>query len=80
MHIQKDDEQTIIRFEQEKRQKRSTRPRKRKNIIHDLHLMDLKNLYEQNLVDIQQYQKIIRKISYAYMNIFENTMSDDDSI
>ncbi|CAF1380158.1 unnamed protein product [Adineta ricciae] len=44
MQIRKDDEQTIIRLEQEKKQNRSTRPRKRKNIVRDICLSGLKTL------------------------------------
>ena len=47
MQIQKDDEQTNIRIEQERKQDRSTRPRKKKNIIYDDHLNNLETFYEQ---------------------------------
>lgn len=78
MHVQKDDEQTIIRLEQEKKQKRSTRPRKKINIDHDLALLDLKSSYERNLIDIIEYQRKMRIISYSYMDVLENKIDTDD--
>lgn len=72
MQIQKEDEKTIIRTEQEKKQNRTTRPRKRKNILHDICLDNLKKTYEQNLIDIKQYQKTIRKISYTYIDVLKD--------
>ena len=79
MYVQKLDEENIIRSEQEKKQERTTRPRKKKNIIHDFCLADLKNSYEQNLIDIVQYQKIIRNISYVYINDLDKITDSDDS-
>jgi hypothetical protein len=79
MNAQKDDEQTIIRSEQEKKQQRSTRPRKRKNRIHDIDLDNLKKSYEQKLINIKQYQKQIRAISYAYINVLDKESYNSDS-
>jgi len=79
MHVQKDDENTIIREEQEKKQKRSTRPRKKRNIMHDTCLANLKNSYEQGLLDIKQYQTTIRNISYAYIDVLDKTTYNSDS-
>jgi hypothetical protein len=78
LHVQKEDEQTIIRTEQENKQKRSTRPRKKRNVIHDIQLADLKHSYEQNLIDIIQYQKTIRQISYEYIDALESTSNASD--
>ncbi|CAF1001687.1 unnamed protein product [Adineta ricciae] len=79
MQIQKDDEQTIIRLEQEKKQNKSTRPRKRKNIIRDICLSSLKTLYQQKLIDLEYYQSKIRCIAYAYIDVFENTPDNSDT-
>ncbi|CAF1532648.1 unnamed protein product, partial [Rotaria magnacalcarata] len=79
MHIQKDDEQTIIRLEQENKQNRSTKPRKKKNLMHDISLSNLKASYEQNLIDIKEYQRKIRVISYSYINALENNTTNDDN-
>ena len=77
--IQKDDEQTIIRLEQEKKQNRSTRPRKRRNVVRDICLSSLKTSYEQKLIDIEHYQSKIRSIAYAYIDVFENRRENSDS-
>ena len=79
MHSQKDDEQTIIRTEQEETQKRSTKPRKRKNIIRDINLSKLKESYEQKLINVRQYQKRIRTISYTYIDVLDTAAYSDDS-
>ena len=79
MNVQKDDEQTIIRSEQENKQNRSTKPRKRNNVLRDIRLGDLKRSYEQNLLDIIQYQKTIRTISYRYIDALENTIDKADA-
>ena len=79
MQIRKDDEQTIIRLEQENKQNKSTRPRKRKNIVRDICLSSLKTLYEQKLIDIEYYQPKIRSIVYAYIDVFENTPENSDT-
>ena len=79
MNVQNDDEQTIIRSEQENKQNRSTKPRKRNNIIRDIRLGDLKRSYEQNLLDIIQYQKTIRTISYRYIDALENRTDKSDA-
>lgn len=63
MHSQKDDEQTIIRSEQEAAEGRSMKPRKRKNIVRDINSSKLKDSYEQKLINIKQYQKRVRAIS-----------------
>ncbi|CAF1939074.1 unnamed protein product, partial [Rotaria magnacalcarata] len=79
MHIQKDDEQTIIRLEPENKQKRSTQPRKNTNLMHDISLSNLKASYEQNIIDIKEYQRKIRVTSYSYINAFENNTTYDDN-
>ena len=79
MHSQKDDEQTIIRTEQEETQKRSTKPRKRKNIIRDINLSKLKESYDQKLINVRQYQKRIRTISYTCIAVLDTTAYSDDS-
>ena len=79
MQIRKDDEQTIIRLEQEKKQNRSTRPRKRRNVVRDICLSSLKTSYEQKLIDIEHYQSKIRSITYAYIDVFENRRENSDS-
>ncbi len=79
MHIQKEDEHTIIRTEQEQKQKRTTRPRKKINIIHDISLGILKISYEQGLIDIEEYQRTIRKISYAYIDVLDSTTYNADT-
>ncbi len=79
MHIQKEDEHTIIRTEQEQKQKRTTRPRKKINIIHDISLGILKISYEQGLIDIKEYQRTIRKISYAYIDVLDSTTYNADT-
>ncbi|CAF4076037.1 unnamed protein product, partial [Rotaria magnacalcarata] len=78
MHIQKDDEQTIFRSEQEKNQHRTTRPRKNKNVKHDMRLDDLKAAFENHSIDIIQYQKKLRIISYSYITALENTLNNTD--
>jgi hypothetical protein len=79
MHIQKDDEQTLIRTEQERKQNRSTRPRKKKYIVHDIRLADLKRSYEEKLIDIKFYQKKIRTISYTYIDVLDKVNDNSDS-
>ena len=79
MQIQKDDEQTIIRTEQERKQKRSTKPRKKRNVVHDINLANLKNCYEQGSVDIKEYQTSIRMIAYAYTDVLESTDCTTDT-
>ena len=79
MHSQKDDEQTTIRTEQEQTQKRSTKPRKRKNIIRDINLSKLKDSYEQKLINVKQYQKRVRAISYTYIDVLDTATYSDDS-
>ena len=56
IHSRKVDEQTIIRAEQEETQRRSTKPRKTKNIIRDINLSKLKDSYEQKWIKVKQYQ------------------------
>ena len=79
MHFQKEDEHTIIRTEQEQKQKRSTRPRKKLNRIHDISLGILKISYEQCLIDIKEYQRTIRKISCAKIDALDNTFYNTDT-
>ena len=79
MQVQKDDEQTIIRTEQEKKQQRSTKPRKKRNVMHDVCLASLKTSYEQSSIDIKQYQKSIRNIAYAYIDALDNTTDSSDN-
>lgn len=79
LHIQKVDEESIIRPEQEHQQQRTTRRRKKQNILRDLCLNQLKKEYEKNLIDINEYQRRIRHISYLYIDTLDNTVDSDDS-
>ena len=79
MQIRKDDEQTIIRIEQERKQNRCTRPRKKKNIKYDVRLNNLKMLYEQQSIDIKHYQSKIRCIGYTYIDALQNTPDNTDT-
>jgi hypothetical protein len=76
MHIQKEDEHTIIRTEQEQKQKRTTRPRKKINIIHDISLGILKISYEQGLIDIEEYQRTFWTVLPTMLILIKNNFND----
>ena len=69
----------IMQSEKGKAQGRSTQPRKRKNTICDINLSKLKDSYEQKLINIQQYQKCVRAISYTYGDVLDTATNADDN-
>lgn len=78
MHVQKVDEESIIRCEQEQQQKRTTRRRKKNDVDHDHLLAHSKQLYESKRISISTYQKKIRKLSYLYIDALNTTNTDTD--
>ena len=66
--IQSIEESIAISIEQEEHQKRATRPRHRNRIQRDKDLWDLKNNYEEDFIDFEEYCRRVRKISYDYLS------------
>jgi hypothetical protein len=67
MSIKDLDETTTIAIEHEEHQQRQTRPRHRENIQRDEDLFNLKQKYERQLIDIDEYCAQLRYFSYTYM-------------
>ena len=76
-YIQKSEESTIIRFEQEKAQKRFTCPRRATSVINGNVLIEAKQQHLNGLLGPDDYQKQLRSFSYRYINIFDKADKDD---
>ena len=68
-------------YEQNKRENRTDQQdqEKEKTIDRDISLADLKRSYEEELIDIKQYQKGVRRISYTYIDALDQVIYNDDS-
>ncbi|CAF3341244.1 unnamed protein product [Rotaria socialis] len=71
------EESAMIRHEQEQAQKRTTRPRKAKNIRDDEKLKLGKNKYILDQ-DFDAYQKVLRSISHRYIDILKDAVASSD--
>lgn len=69
--IQSIEESTAICIEQEEHQNRPTRPRQRKRIQRDMDLLTLKNDYEEDRIDFNEYCSQLRILSYEYLTRFD---------
>ena len=72
------EELSIVRFEQEQAQKRSTRHQRAKSIMNDNTLIGAKQKYLNGVLHLEDYQKQLRFLSYRSINIFEKTDKDDN--
>jgi hypothetical protein len=75
--IQELDESTIIRFEQEQAQKRSTRPRRATTVMNEKKLVEGKQNYLNGLLHLDDYLKLLRSLSYRSINIYDKADKDD---
>ena len=66
--IQSIEESIAISIEQEEHQNRLTRPRHRNRIQRDKDLWELKNNFEEDFIDFEEYCRRLRSISYAYLS------------
>jgi len=69
--IQEKEESIAINIEQEEYQNRLTRPRHRCRIERDEDLFKLKNDFENNLIDIEEYCRRLRHFSYSYLDTLD---------
>ncbi|CAF2885444.1 unnamed protein product [Rotaria sp. Silwood2] len=75
--IKSSEESVMIRHEQEQAQKRTTRPRKAKNIRDDEKLKSAKTKYIQDQ-DFNAYQKVLRSISHRYIDVLKDAKDSSD--
>ena len=75
--IESSKELVMIRHEQEQAQKRTTRPRKARNIPGDEKLLLAKRKYVQDQ-DFDAYQKVLRSISHRYIDALKDAKDSSD--
>ncbi|CAF0866108.1 unnamed protein product [Didymodactylos carnosus] len=66
MNIQKAEEITAIRVEQEDEQERTSRKRRKQDVQHDIHLVSAKNAFVNDDIDLQEFQRLSRHFAYNY--------------
>ncbi|CAF1115105.1 unnamed protein product [Rotaria sordida] len=71
------DEQTLILVSQEAKQKRATKHQRKRYRDHDNHLIEAKELLTNKQIDLLEYQRRIRTLTYGYIKYHEE--NDDDS-
>ncbi|CAF1077092.1 unnamed protein product [Didymodactylos carnosus] len=77
-YIQESEESTMSRYEQERAQQRITRPRKRRTVNNDLRLTEAKKNYFNGRLDLEDYQAILRSLSYRYIVVLDNDSNSKD--
>ncbi|CAF1366630.1 unnamed protein product [Didymodactylos carnosus] len=60
MNVQKAEELSAIRVEQEDEQGRTTRKRKKHNVDHDIHLGSARQALLSEEIDLEEYQRLCR--------------------
>ncbi|CAF1136436.1 unnamed protein product [Didymodactylos carnosus] len=79
MNIQKAEEITAIRVEQEDEQGRTNRKRRKQDVRHDIHLVSAKNAFANDEIDLQEFQLLSRHFAYNYLDVFHKTRDSDIS-
>jgi hypothetical protein len=67
----------MVRVEQEQVQQRTTRRRKAKTVINENLLIQAKREYLDGVLDLADYQKRMRKLSYRYIQVYDTSEKDD---
>ena len=65
------EESIAIAIEQEEHQNRLTEPRHRNRIQRDLELKKLKDDFEDDVINFDEYCSRLRKVAYEYMSRFD---------
>lgn len=72
------DEETNIIVSQEMNQQRSTKNQRKRYRDHDNNILEAKNLLNIKEINLVEYQRRIRILTYRYINSNENKNDDND--
>ncbi|CAF2411715.1 unnamed protein product [Rotaria sp. Silwood2] len=77
-YIQEAEESVMIRLEQEHAQQRTTHPKRLTSVNNENILVQAKEDYLNDLLDLDVYQKRLRSLCYRYIHILDTSDKDDE--
>ncbi len=72
------DEETMIAVSQETKQRRPTKIKRKEYRDHDICLLEAKQLLENQEINLTEYQRRIRAVTYRYIDANEQNQDDSD--